>query len=230
MKVFPERAGCISGATGVDENLRERAYERLRRRLFTGDFAPGQMVSLSRLAELSETPLAATREALQRLEYDGMVRIFPKRGIQIAEMNVEYVREAFLLRMILEKEGARKLAEIGRDEVFAEMEAMTLADLEVVKEEVSERTMKRVSKTNQLFHANFIRILNSRDIEQLYERNRRKIEFINRNVNLPPGGEFAPSMHEHLDIIRMLRARDPDGAARALELHINAALRRVMSL
>lgn len=214
----------------MDKNLREKAYERLRRRLFSGDYRPGEMISLSRLSEISEMPVAATREAVQWLEYDGMVRIFPKRGIQIAEVNVEFVRETFQLRMIFEKEGARRLAEIGRDQDFDAMEAMNREDMELVRSEVSDRTMKQIAKTNFAFHAYFIRILNSREIERLHGVNLQRIAFINQNVNLPPGGEFAASMKEHLDIVAKLRARDPEAAAHAIEMHLSSALRRVMSL
>jgi DNA-binding GntR family transcriptional regulator len=110
------------------------------------------------------------------------------------------------------------------------MEAMTLEDLELVKTEVSERTMRQISKTNWMFHRFFIRVLNTHEIERLHTINRQRISFINRNVNLPPGGEFAASMKEHLEIVQRLRARDREAAAGAVESHINAALRRVMSL
>jgi DNA-binding GntR family transcriptional regulator len=214
----------------LDKNLRERAYDRLRKRLFSGEYRPGEMISLSRLSELSEMPVAATREAVQWLEYDGMVRIFPKRGIQIAEVNVEFVRETFQLRMIFEKEGARRLAEIGRDQDFDALEAMTRDDMELVRSEVSDRTMKQIAKTNLAFHAHFIRVLNSREIERLHGVNLQRIAFINQNVNLPAGGEFIASMKEHLDIVSKLRARDPEAAAHAVETHLSSAVRRVMSL
>jgi DNA-binding GntR family transcriptional regulator len=219
-----------TGPVPLDKNLREKAYDRLRKRLFSGDYRPGAMVSLSRLSELSEMPIAATREAVQWLEYDGMVRIFPKRGIQIAEVNVEFVRETFQVRMIFEKEGARRLAEIGRDQDFDAMEAMTREDMELVRTEVSDRTMKQISRTNVAFHAYLIRILNSREIERLHAVNQQRIAFINQNVNLPPGGEFVASMKEHLEIIASLRARDGEAAAHAVETHLSSALRRVMSL
>lgn len=225
------RARRKRGPAGVmAKSLKEKAYDRLRRRLFDGAFRPGEMVSLTRLTEVSGLPLASTREALQRLEYEGMVRIFPKRGIQIAELNVEFIRDTFTLRVILEKEGARKLAELGHDQDFDAMEEMTRRDLELVKSEVSQRTMKQIQNTNRLFHGYFINALNSREVERLYTMNQQRIAFINTNVNLPPGGEFTPSMMEHLEIIRCLRARDGEAVAAAVDTHINAALRRVIKL
>lgn len=218
----------MTARTAIDSA--SKARELVKHRLLSGEYRPGQMVSLRALARLTGLTLASTREALQRLAFDGLVRIHPHRGIQLAEMNVAFVREAFQLRLLIEKEGARKLAELGPDRVFDEMEAMTRADLEALQAGISDALRRRVTDTNRRFHAPLIDAHNSSMIADIYRANQERIGFINRNVNLPPGGDFTASMTEHLAIVAALRARRPDAAASAFEDHINAALRRVTSL
>lgn len=210
--------------------LRAKAYDRIKRRLLSGDYRPGQMVSLRHLSKACGVAIALTREVLQRLEFEALVRIYPHRGVQLVEMNVEFVREAFQLRLILEKEGARKLAEIAPDRVFDEMELIVRTDMDALKEGVSDDLLRRVAANNLRFHEPLIDVHNSATITEIYRSNLERIGFINRNVNLPLGGAFLPSMLEHLAIVEALRSRKPDAAAKAVDDHINAALRRVMSL
>ncbi len=63
---------------------------------------PGQFVSQGELCELLDVPLGPTREALKRLEAESLVRLIPQRGIQIADIGVTLIHEAFEFRTVLE--------------------------------------------------------------------------------------------------------------------------------
>src|SRR5262249_56909854 len=95
--------------------LREKAYERFTRHLLALDIRPGQFISQRELVALTDMPLGAIREMIPRLEADGLIITVPKRGLQIANVDVKLVRNAFQLRTILEKEAGARCTERASD-------------------------------------------------------------------------------------------------------------------
>ena len=73
-------------------NLKDTACKWLKTALLNGKIWPDQMISMQDLMNIAETPIAPTREAVQMLEFDGLMRIFPKRGAQIAGLNLDFIR------------------------------------------------------------------------------------------------------------------------------------------
>src|SRR6478752_7974879 len=110
--------------------MREVAYDRFKAELFKRNLEPGQFVSQGELCELLDVPLGPTREALKRLEAERLVRLIPQRGIQIADIGVRLIREAFEFRTILELAAVRRFASTADDATLTELERSTRAVLE----------------------------------------------------------------------------------------------------
>ena len=109
--------------------LREKAYESFQQRLLALDLRPGQFVSQRELVALTGMPLGAIRELIPRLEADGLIVTIPQRGMQIAAVDLKLVRNAFQLRIILEKEAMANFAAKARDEFARHHRRLqTLAD------------------------------------------------------------------------------------------------------
>src|SRR6185312_10056504 len=105
--------------------MREVAYERFKAELFKRNLAPGQFVSQGELCELLDVPLGPTREALKRLEAENLVRLIPQRGIQITDIGVTLIHEAFQFRTILEVAAVRHFVTVADDATLAELERIT---------------------------------------------------------------------------------------------------------
>src|SRR5260370_37960139 len=95
--------------------LREQAYESFRHRLLTKRIRPGQFVSQRELVALTGLPLGAIREMIPRLEADGLIVTVPQRGLQIASVDLKLVRNAFHLRLILEREAVAQFVRTASD-------------------------------------------------------------------------------------------------------------------
>ena len=83
-------------------NLNEVVYNALRRAILRYDFSPGQRLNLSELEnhlQVSRTPL---KNALTRLEIEGLVQVHPRRGTFIAEMNAKKFDEDYKIRSAYE--------------------------------------------------------------------------------------------------------------------------------
>src|SRR2546421_10002568 len=90
--------------------LRWQAYERFQQQLIASRIRPGQFVSQRELATLTGLPLGAIREVIPRLEAEGLLRTVPQRGLQIANVDVKLIRNAFQLRAMIEREAAAQFA------------------------------------------------------------------------------------------------------------------------
>src|SRR5581483_10966094 len=92
------------------ESLADQVYGRLREAITSGALAPGlrlREVPLSQQFGVSTTPV---REALRRLENDGLVETNPHRGALVAGFSLRVVGELFEVREVLERRGARLAA------------------------------------------------------------------------------------------------------------------------
>src|SRR3982750_2267581 len=101
--------------------LRWQAYERFQQQLIASRIRPGQFVSQRELAALTGLPLGAIREVIPRLEAEGLLKTVPQRGLQIANVDVKLIRNAFQLRTMIEKEAAAQFALTVSD---AELDAL----------------------------------------------------------------------------------------------------------
>ena len=110
--------------------MREVAYERFKAQLFKRNLVPGQFVSQGELCELLDVPLGPTREALKRLEAESLVRLIPQRGIQIADIGVTLIREAFEFRTVLEVAAVRRFTASASAETIDKLERDTRGMLE----------------------------------------------------------------------------------------------------
>jgi DNA-binding GntR family transcriptional regulator len=104
-------------------SLAEAAYAKLEQGLVTGELAPGRMLTepaVSKRLGIGRTPV---REALQRLEREGLVRVIPRRGIQVTEVEVASQLEWIEVRRELEKlavgNAARRADAVTRERVLA---------------------------------------------------------------------------------------------------------------
>lgn len=90
-------------AKEIPQTLREQAYRELEEKIVTLEYKPGEIVSevgLSSALGIGRTPI---REALQRLAEEGLVRILPKRGVLITEIDAGTCVRLLEMRRVVER-------------------------------------------------------------------------------------------------------------------------------
>ena len=83
-------------------NLKTQAYNAIRRKIVTCEYAPGTFINEELLTNelgLSRTPI---RDALSRLEQEGLIEIKPKKGILITPLSIQTVNMIFEVRTLYE--------------------------------------------------------------------------------------------------------------------------------
>jgi DNA-binding GntR family transcriptional regulator len=210
--------------------MREVAYERFKTQLFKRNLVPGQFVSQGELCDLLDVPLGPTREALKRLEAESLVRLIPQRGIQITDIGVTLIREAFEFRTILEAAAVRRFVVTADDATLEALETATrtMLDRLAANADADTRLVDAALEVDWRMHDMIVESVGNRILTQAHRQNFDKIRMIRLHGRSP---RYLPlAMEEHLAAIQAMRRRDADAAAGALEHHLACAQRRALGL
>ncbi len=214
--------------------MREVAYDRFKAELFKRNLAPGQFVSQGELCELLDVPLGPTREALKRLEAENLVRLIPQRGIQIADIGVTLIHEAFEFRTILEAAAIRHFVEVADAATIDALERSTrevqqkMTGKAAVDGTIDVKLLDAALQVDWHMHNLIVETLGNRILMTAHQQNFDKIKMIRLHGRSP---RYLPlAMDEHIAVIEALKARDADRAVAALELHLKSAEHRALGL
>jgi DNA-binding GntR family transcriptional regulator len=210
--------------------LRWQAYDRFEQELLAAKIRPGQFVSQRELSALMGMPLGAIREVIPRLEAEGLLRTVPQRGLQVANVDVKLVRNAFQLRLTLEKEAAAQFAHSATDAQFEALEAAHRGILRRAASGVTPALLAEAQAIDWGLHDTMIDALGNEIISAIYRVNSLRIRLIRLDRVTLDAEALRPAMEEHLTLLAALRSRDPQRAAAALEAHLTHARNRALGL
>lgn len=187
-------------------------YCKLLNKILIGDIAPGGSLQESGLAKefgVSRTPI---REALIRLEADGLVRIVPKQGVYVTEITHQSFRNAFEVRYHMISIAGQLAAQRISDEEITKLKDI-VAELEALVEprEIKLKDMEFHTYLNCATHN-----------PMLAESLRRLSYFMPRLERLTPADHdfFLSIGTDHAEIVEALEARDGTRTSSLLQAHI----------
>ena len=191
------------------------AYARLKAKIVTLELPPAAPIDENALMielGLGRTPI---REALQRLAYDNLVVIYPRRGTLVADLNPRDLQKVFELRLELEPYAARLAAERATPDQLTEMEAL-FVDADAILQTGHYRQLIEID------HRAHILLAQAAHNEFLEESLERLYSHVLRlwYVSLHKVVRLREAIDEHRAIIAALHARDGAGAADAMRAHI----------
>ena len=195
----------------------------LRRMLIEGRFPPGERLveeSLAKEMGASRTPL---REALHRLEQEGLLARRPRGGYELKPLDPAEVEEAVEARSLLESYAASLAARRATDKVLDQL-SRNIAQFAAAHER---RDPAALAALNAEFHALLAQAAGSRLLIRLLEVLEGLVERISRTS--ATGMEAGCwSLEEHREILAALRARNPEAAARAAAGHVRRGGKHIL--
>lgn len=201
----------------VVRSLSDQTYEIVRRRILVGAMQPGTAVRQDVIAAelgVSKIPL---REALGRLEQDGLLKSFPNRGYVVRDLSTDEASEVFALRLKLEPGAVADACRRATPEDHAAAEE-ALAALEA---ELAKPDGDHVS-FNRAFHLAMIRP-GGHITFQLMERLQILAERYVR-VHLEPNGRDERASREHREILDAWIRGDAETVEALTANHIRGTL------
>lgn len=126
-----------------------RIYDDLRQRILSLELPPGTALTRADLAreyDVSQTPL---RDAMQRLDQDGLIRIYPQSKTLVTKINLAQIREALFLRQALETEVVMKLTREPKPDTMAQLKSVIAIQREVAPDHTQ---LRRFQELDEYFH------------------------------------------------------------------------------
>lgn len=193
-----------------------RIYEDLRQRILSLELPPGANLLRAELAEHYEVSVTPLRDALQLLEQDGLVEIFPQSRTQVTRINLAKVQEAHLLRVALETEVVRRLAEQDSSEVVSHCRAV----IELQRSVADDRSQLQLfQQLDEYFHASLFAALELEDLQKIVRSRAGHLDRV-RRLQTHSEGKIREIIDGHVAIIDGIEARDPEIAMSALREHL----------
>jgi DNA-binding GntR family transcriptional regulator len=209
---------------------REKAYESFTERLLSREIKPGQFVSQRELVEMTGMPLGAIRELIPRLEAEGLITTVPQRGMQVAHVDLNLIRNAYQFRLFLETQATALFAEARSDEAADRLRTTHEAIIRRAEAGERESLIVDAEATDRALHETIIDHLENEIISNAFRVNWIKIKLIRQNETRLYADLVVPVMRDHLKVIEAIERRDAHGAVEAMAYHINQARNRAIDL
>ena len=88
----------------MDKDLTKEIYKHIKSEILDGNYQGNDKISERHISEIFNTSRTTVRNAINLLEKDGWIYVKPKSGTYVAEVDLEIVKEAYIIRSILEPE------------------------------------------------------------------------------------------------------------------------------
>ena len=188
----------------------------LREAILQGRLRPGERLVQDELAAELGVSRQPVREALRRLESEGLIVQLPQRGFAVREQREEDIRENYHLRRLLESEAARAAARCMRPEELEQLRALYRSQ-ELAADEGDAAALVEL---NEQFH----RLVHEASRMPQLVRLVRQL-WAGRTVFTPlfVPGRAQRSLEEHRRLLAALERGDPAGAGVAMDEHIARA-------
>ena len=210
--------------------LRDKAYDSFTERLLARDIKPGQFVSQRELVEMTGMSLGAIRELIPRLEAEGLVTTVPQRGMQIAHVDLNLIRNAYQFRLFLESQATALFAVNRSDEAIARLRASHESIIARAEAGERESLIADAEATDRNLHEAIIDHLENDIVSKAFRVNWIKIKLIRQNETKLYAELVIPVMRDHLKVIEAIERRDAEGAVLAMTAHISASRARAIDM
>ena len=200
--------------------LRETVYEQLRAEMISCKLAPGTEMREAELAARFDMSKSPVRDALMRLEREGLVITLPRQGYRVAPVSLTDVLDMFHLRAALERACMERIVLHASDEQLEALNSFRRFD--------AGAWQGGFVAFNRAFHRRIAELGgNARMRDQLNDLIDRMERAVQVSVASIKKGDPQALVNQHVEIIDALQARAVKRAQRLAEQHIVAAGKRV---
>jgi DNA-binding GntR family transcriptional regulator len=211
-------------------SLRTDVYEQLKDRLLAGELRTGQFVSQRELADLLGATLNPVREAIRKLEAEGMINVYAQRGIQIVEGGPKAINDSYDYRLLLETNAVKHLIARADPAAIAAIAAKVEQSLQAMATSPKDRKVRIAAlDCDYQFHKDLIDFQKNEIISKHYSLNAARLRLFRASLG-EPLQRLEVAAQEHLEILDACRTRNADLAVARLSEHVQISREHTLGI
>jgi DNA-binding GntR family transcriptional regulator len=197
-------------------SVREKTYDYLKSNILSGQLVPGERLAEEHLAEelgVSRTPV---REALHKLEQEGLIEPLESRGFCVPHDSPEEIEDLFDIRTVLEGYTLKIICERITDEQIEKLEET----IDKAEDALRRKRIDEVFQWNTQFHDTLHSLVADKRRFHSLIVNMRKYVLRYRKDTLQNLGAGKRAIDGHRQILLALKLKDPELCERVMRMHI----------
>lgn len=210
---------------GIGTTAAMRVAEELRRRILEGEFQPGQRLKIEELSALLQISHMPVRVALQTLEAEGILEVFPHRGTVIRGVDRKFIRNMYDVRAAIEGMLTERCAE-----AIDAVGVVSLEKAEAAFEKAAVRNDSRgIMETNFSLHAIINEVAQNPDAVRVLSQGRLLVEALRMRFGFQVT-RVDELIEEHRCLVDAIRKREIVRAGVLAKKHCEAARDDLLAL
>lgn len=191
-----------------------------------GYFEAGEKLDQDRIAaelQVSRTPV---REALKTLQAEGFVEVRPHRGAFITSVSRQDIADVYEVRKLLESQAVRQVTPTIPTQVLDELDRSCDQDQALLD---AGKDAEHYD-CDTFFHETILNYVDNTLLKEVLESLSNRTSTVRHFALRQPGPHVSASLNEHRAILRAMRQRDAEGAARFMADHLENSSLRIQEL
>ncbi|MDX2918835.1 MULTISPECIES: GntR family transcriptional regulator [Streptomyces] len=193
----------------------ERVYTHIKEAVLDRRYEGGTLLTEGDLADAVGVSRTPVREALLRLEVEGLIKLYPKKGALVLAVSAQEIRDVVETRLLVEEFAARKTVPAS-PQLIQRLEQL----LEEQRQLAEAGDLAAVAVTDRCFHAEIVKYAGNEILSRLYDQLRDRQLRMGVAVMEAHPGRIEANITEHGELLEAIRAGDADGAALVVRRHV----------
>ncbi|WDT88233.1 GntR family transcriptional regulator [Streptomyces sp. SCSIO-PteL053] len=193
----------------------ERVYTHIKEAVLDRRYEGGTLLTEGDLADAVGVSRTPVREALLRLEVEGLIKLYPKKGALVLAVSAQEIKDVVETRLLVEEFAACK-AVPASPRLIERLEQL----LEEQRQLAEAGDLAAVAVTDRCFHAEIVKHAGNEILSRLYDQLRDRQLRMGVAVMEAHPGRIEANITEHGELLEAIRAGDADGAALVVRRHV----------
>ncbi len=206
--------------------LGDQVEQALKAEIISGRLIPGQRISHEELAAKWNVSYTPVRDAIRHLESQGFVKVLPRRGVFVTELDTATFQDVFEVRIALEVLAAKSATLLAPT---AELERVlrSYQEAETIHQQTNDSSL--LVTRDYMVHDLLMRYCSNAKVIEIMQGLRDLVDWAQATIVSRNPAVYATTVREHMRIVEAMLARDVQRAQHEIETHLHGALARYLA-
>ena len=197
----------------------DRAYDFTKERILDGEFAQGRLIAEGEVSDAVGVSRTPVREAFLRLEAEGMLRLYPKRGALVVPISAADVEDVMETRLLIERFAIRRVIELDLD-----LDGQLAAALAAQEQHAAAEDAVAFVDADREFHRVFVAATGNAIVLRTHDSLRDQQNRMGLAALGTSSDRMERILEQHRAIVAAVRQRDAAEAEALIDHHLDETL------